>query len=101
PDRTGVELVTIDPKGSRDLDQAFGAARRAGGGVRVWYAIADVAAFVTTGDPVDAEAHRRGVTFYGPDRRLPLHPAELSEGAASLLPRGARPAVPWCIDPDA
>jgi exoribonuclease R len=101
PDRTGVELVTIDPKGSRDLDQAFGAERWAGGGVRVWYAIADVAAFVTAGDPVDAEAHRRGVTFYGPDRRLPLHPAELSEGAASLLPGGERPAVLWCIDLDA
>ena len=48
-DRTGVELVTIDPPGSRDLDQAFGAERRAAGGYRVFYAIADVAAFVTSG----------------------------------------------------
>jgi exoribonuclease R len=46
PDRNDVELVTIDPPGSRDLDQAFGAERRPGGGFRVWYAIADVAAFV-------------------------------------------------------
>ena len=99
-DRTGVELVTIDPPGSRDLDQAFGAERRAGGGVRVWYAIADVAAFVAPGDAIDAEAHRRGVTFYGPDGRVPLHPPELSEGAASLLPDGDRPALLWCIDLD-
>ena len=99
-DRTGVELVTIDPPGSRDLDQAFGAERRPGWGVRVWYAIADVAAFVAPGDAVDDEAHRRGVTLYGPDRRVPLHPPELSEGAASLLPDGERPALLWCIDLD-
>ena len=99
-DRTGIELVTIDPSGSRDLDQAFGAERRAGGGVRVWYAIADVAAFVAPGGAIDVEAHRRGVTLYGPDRRVPLHPPELSEGAASLLPDGDRPALLWCIDLD-
>ena len=99
-DRTGIELVTIDPPGSRDLDQAFGAERRAGGGVRVWYAIADVAAFVAPGGAIDVEAHRRGVTLYGPDRRVPLHPPELSEGAASLLPDGDRPALLWCIDLD-
>ena len=45
PDRTDIALVTIDPPGSRDLDQAYGAERRPGGGYRIWYAIADVAAF--------------------------------------------------------
>jgi exoribonuclease R len=99
-DRTDVALVTIDPLGSRDLDQAYGAERRRGGGIRVWYAIADVAAFVPPGGAIDAEAHRRGVTFYGPDRRIPLHPPALSEGAASLLPDGDRPALLWCIDLD-
>jgi exoribonuclease R len=99
-DRTDVALVTIDPLGSRDLDQAYGAERRRGGGIRVWYAIADVAAFVPPGGAIDTEAHRRGVTFYGPDRRIPLHPPALSEGAASLLPDGDRPALLWCIDLD-
>jgi exoribonuclease R len=101
PDRSDVELVTIDPPGSRDLDQAFGAERRTGGGTRVWYAIADLAAFIDPDDAVDGEAHRRGVTFYGPDGRVPLHPTALSEGAASLLPGGDRPALLWCIDLDA
>jgi exoribonuclease R len=99
-DRTDVTLVTIDPLGSRDLDQAYGAERRRGGGIRVWYAIADVAVFVPPGGAIDTEAHRRGVTFYGPDRRIPLHPPALSEGAASLLPDGDRPALLWCIDLD-
>jgi exoribonuclease R len=99
-DRTDLELVTIDPPGARDLDQALHVARRADGYV-VSYAIADVAAFVTAGDPVDVEAHRRALTFYAPDRRTPLHPPELSEGAASLLPGQVRPALLWTLTLDA
>ena len=99
-DRTDLELVTIDPPGARDLDQALHVARRADGFV-VSYAIADVAAFVTAGDPVDVEAHRRGLTFYAPDQRTPLHPPELSEEAASLLPDQVRPALLWTLTLDA
>jgi exoribonuclease R len=99
-DRTDLELITIDPPGSRDLDQAMNL-RRAGSGVVVSYAIADVAAFVTAGDPVDVEAHRRGTTLYAPDRRTPLHPEVLSEGAASLLPDQMRPALLWTLTLDA
>lgn len=100
-DRTDLELITIDPPGSRDLDQAMAIERRPGGaGFRVWYAIADVAAFVKPGGEIDREAHRRVLTYYLPDGRVPLHPAELSEGAASLLPGQERPAVLWCVDVD-
>src|SRR4051794_17100257 len=77
-DKTHLDLVTIDPEGSRDLDQALGIVRSAGG-YTISYAIADVAAFVTAGDPIDVEARRRGVTLYAPDRRTPLHPPALSE----------------------
>ncbi len=99
-DRTGLELFTVDPEGSRDLDQALGIERRPGGGYRVHYAIADVAAFVGPGGAVDAEAHRRGVTLYAPDRNVPLHPEVLSTGAASLLPGEERPALLWSMDLD-
>jgi exoribonuclease R len=98
-DRTDLELITIDPPGSRDLDQAMNL-RRDGSGVVVSYAIADVAAFVTAGDPIDLEAHRRGATLYAPDRRTPLHPEVLSEGAASLLPDQVRPALLWTLTLD-
>ena len=98
-DATEVAFVTIDPAGSTDLDQAVHIAR-SGTGYRVLYAIADVAAFVRPGGAVDVEAHRRGVTLYSPDLRTPLHPAVLSEGAASLLPDQVRPAVLWRIDLD-
>ncbi|NPD06657.1 RNB domain-containing ribonuclease [Nocardioides sp. zg-1308] len=101
-DRTDIELVTIDPEGARDLDQAMHIARDADhpGGYVVHYAIADVAAFVTAGDPVDVEANRRGETLYGADSKIPLHPKVLSEGAASLLPDQVRPALLWTIRVD-
>ena len=98
-DLTDLPFLTIDPVGSTDLDQAM-ALSRTSGGFRVQYAIADVAAFVTPGGAIDLEAHRRGETLYAPDRRTPLHPPVLSEGAASLLPDQTRPALVWQLDLD-
>jgi exoribonuclease R len=98
-DRTDLPFVTIDPPSSRDLDQAVHIERDGAGHV-VHYAIADVAAFVTAGDPVDVEANRRGETLYGADSKIPLHPRSLSEGAASLLPDEIRPALLWTIRVD-
>jgi len=98
-DRTDLPFVTIDPEGSLDLDQALHIARE-GTGYVVHYAIADVAAFVRPGDPVDVAAHARGETLYGADSKVPLHPTVLSEGAASLLPEQVRPALLWTIHVD-
>jgi len=98
-DATDIPFVTIDPPGSMDLDQAVHLERR-GAGFRVRYAIADVAAWVTPGGAIDAEARRRVVTLYAPDARTPLHPPRLSEGAASLLPEQEAPVVLWTIDLD-
>lgn len=98
-DRRDLAVVTIDPEGSMDLDQAFSAERR-GSGYRVHYAIADVALFVRAGDPLDVEARNRGVTFYAPDAKASLHPEVVSQGAASLLPGVDRPALLWTIDLD-
>jgi exoribonuclease R len=99
-DRTDLELITIDPAGSRDLDQALHIMRGPGGEFVISYAIADLAAFVRPGDPIDLEAHRRGTTLYAPDLRTPLHPPVLSEAAASLLPNEVRPVLLWTITLD-
>jgi exoribonuclease R len=99
-DATDVALVTLDPHGSRDLDQAF-ALERVGDGFRFHYAIADVGAFVAPDSLLAAEARRRGETLYLPDGRSPLYPATVSEGAASLLTDGDRPAVLWRMELDA
>ncbi|NUS72667.1 MAG: RNB domain-containing ribonuclease [Corynebacteriales bacterium] len=99
PDRDLLDIafVTVDPTGSKDLDQAV-ALERTPDGFRVRYAIADIAAFVDPGSPLDQVLSTRGQTFYFPDLRIGLHPATLSEGAASLLPGQIRPAVVWTID---
>ena len=98
-DRSDIPFVSIDPPGAMDLDQALHVARE-GDGYVVHYAIADVAAFVSPGDPVDLEANRRGETLYGANDKIPLHPPALSEDAASLLPDQLRPALLWTIHLD-
>ena len=99
-DLTDVPFVTIDPAGSTDLDQAVHL-ERAGDGYRVLYAIADIPAFVEPGGPIDVEARKRGQTMYAPDGRIPLHPATISEDAASLLQDQVRGAYVWEFDLDA
>lgn len=96
-DLRDVPFATLDPAGSMDLDQAFHLARE-GSGFVVRYAIADVPAFVKPGGAVDAAARERGQTLYAADGRIPLHPAVLSEGHASLLPDVDRPALVWTFD---
>ena len=124
-DARDLELVTIDPPGSMDLDQAVllerlpaqadhadhadqagaaagevGDAPELAAAYRVHYAIASLATFVTPGGALDAELRRRGETIYAPDAATPLHPEVLSHGAASLLQDAERPACLWTIDLD-
>ena len=118
-DARDLELVTIDPPGSMDLDQAVllerlpgqtdqagaaagevGDAPEPSAAYRVHYAIASLATFVTPGGALDAELRRRGETIYAPDAATPLHPEVLSHGAASLLQDAERPACLWTIDLD-
>ena len=116
-DARALDLVTIDPPGSMDLDQAVllerlpaqtdhagaptGDALGPAAAYRVHYAIASLATFVTPGGALDVELRRRGETIYAPDAATPLHPEVLSHGAASLLEDMDRPACLWTIDLDA
>lgn len=99
-DRRDLELVTVDPPGSLDLDQALRVTRD-GDGFLVHYAIADVAALVEPDGALDAESRARGTTIYFPDGNVPLHPRVLSENAGSLLPEQDRCAVLWTVRVDA
>lgn len=100
-DMREVPFVTLDPQGSKDLDQAFHLERNNGGGMTLRYAIADLPGFVQPEGAVDTEARRRGQTLYLPDGRVPLHPPVLSEDRASLLPDEDRGAYVWTIPVDA
>ncbi|WP_417562011.1 RNB domain-containing ribonuclease [Microbacterium sp.] len=98
-DLRDMEFLTIDPEGSRDLDQALHLERTPGGGI-LHYAIADVPAFVAPEGAVDASARARGQTLYAVDGRIPLHPTVLSEGAVSLFADQDRRAFVWRFELD-
>ncbi len=84
---------TIDPVGARDFDDAISATVREDGSIQVWVHIADVAAYVPARSLVDREAYRRGTSVYVPGAVEPMLPAELSNGACSLVPGQDRLAV--------
>jgi ribonuclease R len=102
---------TIDPASARDFDDAISAepiggdAGRHGGdvagrdrgaatdGIRVWVHIADVAAHVPEGSPLDREARRRSTSVYAPGVVEPMLPHALSSDACSLMPGVDRAAV--------
>ena len=66
------------------------------------YAIADLGAFVTPGDPVDVEAHTaRPDALRRRQSKSRCTPRSISEGAASLLPDQVRPALLWTVRLDA
>ena len=109
-------FVTIDPASARDHDDAVFAERRVQSPLaivdqagkrrpresgasaatwshRVWIAISDVSHFVTEKGWIDAEARRRGNSFYFPDRAIPMLPERLSSDLCSLRPEVDRLAM--------
>ncbi len=99
-DWTERHFVTLDPAQSTDLDQAF-AIEADGDAFVLHYAIADIGWFVDPDGPIADEAWRRGETLYLPDGKASLYPPVLSQGAASLLPDGPRPAIVFSVRIDA
>jgi ribonuclease R len=91
-DLTGLPTFTVDPATARDFDDAV-SAQRDGDGLRLWIHIADVAAHVKPGSPLDLEARRRANSTYAPGAVEPMLPRALSEDACSLAPGVERLAV--------
>lgn len=84
-DLRNIPLVTMDGADARDFDDAI-ACRVENAALRLWVAIADVAAFVPHGEALDKEAARRGNSVYLPGRVYPMLPPALSDDACSLNP---------------
>ncbi len=91
-DLTALQTFTVDPATARDFDDAV-SAQREGEGARVWIHIADVAAHVRPGSPLDVEARRRANSTYVPGMVEPMLPHALSSDACSLSPGVERLAV--------
>ncbi len=92
-----IPFVTIDPEDARDFDDAVFAEpdrdKANAGGFRLFIAIADVAAHVRPGRPLDKDALKRGNSAYFPDRVVPMLPERLSNDLCSLRPDEERPAM--------
>lgn len=93
-DLRDIPLVTIDPQDARDHDDAVWAApdpdpKNEGGYVAI-VAIADVAAYVRPGSPMDREARKRGNSTYFPDRVVPMLPERISNDLCSLREKEER-----------
>lgn len=91
-DLTHQRVITIDPEGAKDHDDAIAVARD-GDGIRLWVHIADVSAYVPSGGNIDREAARRGNSLYVPGRVDPMLPPRLSNDICSLRPGEDRLAV--------
>ncbi len=96
-DLRALPTFTIDPITARDFDDAVSAEPiedgAGAGGIRVWVHIADVAAHVPEGSPLDREARRRSTSVYAPGAVEPMLPHALSSDACSLMPGVDRAAV--------
>lgn len=85
-------VITIDPEGAKDHDDAIAVAAE-GEGIRLWVHIADVSSFVAQGGAVDREAERRGCSVYLPGTVDPMLPEILSNDVCSLRPGEDRRAL--------
>ncbi len=92
-----IPLITIDPADAKDHDDAVHAEKDPEpgnpGGFILTVAIADVAAYVRPGSPLDREALDRGNSVYFPDRVVPMLPERISNDLCSLRPHEDRPAL--------
>ena len=97
-DLRALAFVTIDGEDAQDFDDAVYCEERAGGGWRLWVAIADVGHYVRPGSALDKEALNRGNSVYFPGRVVPMLPEALSNGLCSLMPAVDRLAMACEMD---
>src|SRR3989441_4374936 len=76
--------ITIDPKTTRDFDDAIDVEVLPKGTFQLGVHIADVSHFVAADSAMDVEARYRGTSVYFPDRVIPMLPEKVSNHLCSL-----------------
>ena len=98
-DLTHLDIITIDPKTSKDLDDAIYVEKR-GDNFKLYVAIADVSYYVKIGSPVDIEANKRSTSIYLVNKVIPMLPHNLSNDICSLNENEKRMAMTCEMDID-
>jgi len=93
-------VMSIDPKRTKDLDDALSIEPVDGGGWRIGVHIADVGPFVVKDGPLDQEALLRSFTTYLSEGEIPVLPAILSSGLCSLHGGQDSPALSLFVHVD-
>ncbi|XP_069128729.1 3'-5' exoribonuclease HELZ2-like [Argopecten irradians] len=92
-DSSPLEVFTIDPEDSRDLDDAFSMRELPNGEIEIGVHISDVATVVQKGGNIDNEAQFRAMTFYHDKQAYHMLPEPLSQNHCSLVPNQRRRAI--------
>lgn len=85
-DLTKLDIVTIDPKESKDFDDAIYTKKLNDHEYKLYVCIADVSHYVVKDTALDKEALKRGCSIYLVDRVIPMLPHILSDDICSLNP---------------
>jgi exoribonuclease-2 len=93
---THLSPITIDGPTTLDFDDAL-TVEKQDGNYLVGIHISDVAHYVRPGDPLFAEAMRRGTSIYFPEGQIPMLPRHLSQGVCSLIQDEIRAAFSFMI----
>ncbi|MDR2801880.1 MAG: VacB/RNase II family 3'-5' exoribonuclease [Prevotellaceae bacterium] len=81
-DLRGVPTFTIDPDGTKDVDDALSIRALPNGNWEVGVHIADVTHYIKTGSILDKRAYQYTTSVYLPDRVLPLFPDAVTHGCS-------------------
>ena len=91
---------TIDPNGTKELDDAIHVKALENGKVQIGIHVTDIAHFVKSNSMVDREAKKRGTGVYLMNRAVNMLPPKLSADICSLLPGQGRLTVSVVFDAD-
>ena len=84
------KTFTIDPNGTKELDDAIHVKQTGDGKVELGIHVTDVAHFIKPNSLVDREAKKRGTGVYLMNRAVNMLPSRLSSDVCSLLPGEGR-----------
>lgn len=99
-DLTNLDIVTIDPKTSKDFDDAIYVQKLDNQLYRLYVCIADVSHYIKWKSLLDKQAQERSCSIYLVDRVIPMLPHNLSDDICSLNPNVERLALTCQMDID-